>query len=110
LIPRALRTRGMTFEYFRVFDSEFEKKLGYESGIHMGSIHEINKRLKISCYCPFKSSWSIPENRQAKTNPRMGELYYTGSFERFQNVVFTCKKILRRVEKAVQGGSVVITN
>jgi hypothetical protein len=52
-----IRPRGTTFkfEYFREFKSEFEKNSGYESGIHMGSMHEINMRPKISCYCPFKS-------------------------------------------------------
>ncbi len=50
------QTQGTTFEfeYFREFESEFENNPGYESGIHMGSIHEINKRPKISCYYPFK--------------------------------------------------------
>jgi hypothetical protein len=54
-IPRGIRTRGTTskFECFPEFKSEFENNLGYESGIHMGSIHEKNKRPKISCYCPF---------------------------------------------------------
>jgi hypothetical protein len=57
--PRAkgsMLKEGTTFkfEYFREFESEFEKNSGYESGIHIGSIHEINKRQKISCYCPFK--------------------------------------------------------
>jgi hypothetical protein len=53
---RGIRPRGTTFEfeYFRGFEPEFENNLGYESGIHMRSIHEINKRQKISCYCLFK--------------------------------------------------------
>jgi hypothetical protein len=46
---------GKTFEceYFREFESEFENNLGYESGIHMGSIYDLNKKPKILCYCPF---------------------------------------------------------
>ncbi len=51
LIPR--RTT-LKFEYLREFEPEFEKVLGYELGAHMGSIHEINQRQKISCYCTFK--------------------------------------------------------
>ncbi len=54
-IPRGIRPRGTTFEfeYFLEFESEYENNSGYESGIHMGSIHEINKRPKIYYYYPF---------------------------------------------------------
>ncbi len=31
--------------------------LGYESEIHMGSIHTKNRRPIISCYCPFNASF-----------------------------------------------------
>ncbi len=44
----------MKFEYLREFEPEFEKVLGYALGAYMGSIHEINQRPKISCYCTFK--------------------------------------------------------
>jgi hypothetical protein len=48
--------RGTTFEfeYLREFETEIKNILGYESGAHMGLIHEKNWRPKISCYCPFK--------------------------------------------------------
>jgi hypothetical protein len=56
-VPRGLIPRRTTFksEYLREFKPEFEIVLGYESGAHMGSIHEKkNQRPKISCYYTFK--------------------------------------------------------
>jgi hypothetical protein len=43
----------LQFEDLCEFEIKFEKFLGYESGIQMGSIHE-----KILCYCPFKAIWT----------------------------------------------------
>jgi hypothetical protein len=48
LIPRRTTFK---FEYLREFVSEFEIVLGYESGAHMGLIHEKKQRPKISFYC-----------------------------------------------------------
>ncbi len=42
------------FECLREFEPEFDDVLGYESGAHMGSIHEKNQMPKISCYRTFK--------------------------------------------------------
>jgi hypothetical protein len=44
----------MIFECEYICKAEFENNLGYESGIHMGSILEINKRPKNLMHCPFK--------------------------------------------------------
>jgi hypothetical protein len=38
---------------FRAFEIEFDKKFGYESGFHMGSIHE-KIEAENSCYISFK--------------------------------------------------------
>ncbi len=54
-VPRGLipcRT-SLKFEYLREFEPEYENDLGYELGVHMGSIHEKNQGPKISCYCTF---------------------------------------------------------
>jgi hypothetical protein len=53
------RRTTFKFKYLREFEPEFEIVLGYESGAHMGSIHEKNQRPKISCYCTFKASLSV---------------------------------------------------
>jgi hypothetical protein len=45
----------LKFEYLQKFEPELENVLGYELGVHMGSIHEKNQGPKISCYCTFKS-------------------------------------------------------
>jgi hypothetical protein len=51
LIPRRTTFK---FEYLLEFEPEFENVLGYELGVHMGSIHEKNQTPKISCFCTFK--------------------------------------------------------
>jgi hypothetical protein len=55
-VLRGLIPRGTTFEfeYFREIETEFKNILGYQSGVHMGLIHEKNQRPKISCFSPFK--------------------------------------------------------
>jgi hypothetical protein len=46
------------FEYHRKFETEFEKNVGYESGVHMRSILEKNKRPKTSYW--RKIQWLKP--------------------------------------------------
>jgi hypothetical protein len=55
-IPWGIKIRGTTFEfeYFREFKSEFKNNLGYESGIHLGSIHEKNQRPKSHATVPLR--------------------------------------------------------
>ncbi len=60
-VPQGLIPRRTTlkFEYLREFEPEFENFLGYELGVHMGSIYEKNQGPKTSCYCTFKTHLSF---------------------------------------------------
>jgi hypothetical protein len=52
----------------------------------MGPIHEINKRPKISCYCPFKySCHQAPETQEAEIprTPPLPWLVYQGIYQRW---------------------------
>jgi hypothetical protein len=53
LAQRCQRRWKYFFEYLREVGTESEDSLECESGVHMGSIYEKNRRPKISCYCPF---------------------------------------------------------
>jgi hypothetical protein len=52
------------FEYLREFEAKFDISLGYESGVHIGLIHEKNERPKISCYCPIKDRMEGSRGRE----------------------------------------------